>query len=258
LSDNRNLIVSLTSFPGRIEKVWLAIESIMDQSLKPDQIILWLAKEEFDGKKSLPKNLTRLEKRGLEIRFCEDNLMPHKKYFYAMQQYPESIVITIDDDMIYSPFLVEKLVENNKKYPKAICCSILREIEFDDQNNPLPYREWSYVRENKKPDFKYHVMGGGGTLFPPKSIHDEAFNVKNLKKMALRTDDLWLKIMSLKNGAKVMSIAGEFDRFFVPLIFKEMNRLADDNISQNINDRNLQALYRHYGINFVKSNFSKN
>jgi len=43
-SDKREqkLIVRLTSIPDRINRVFLTIESLLQQSLKPDQIILWL------------------------------------------------------------------------------------------------------------------------------------------------------------------------------------------------------------------------
>src|SRR5690554_3540856 len=38
--DEIGLIVSFTSFPARIDNVWLVVESILRQSVKPDKIIL--------------------------------------------------------------------------------------------------------------------------------------------------------------------------------------------------------------------------
>src|ERR1035437_9478438 len=35
------VIVSLTSFPVRIGRLWLVIETILRQTLKPEKIILW-------------------------------------------------------------------------------------------------------------------------------------------------------------------------------------------------------------------------
>ena len=74
------IIISLTSFPKRIDIVWITIESILRQSQKPDEIILWLAEEQFQGIDSLPKSLLELMERGLTIRFCDD-LRSHKKYY---------------------------------------------------------------------------------------------------------------------------------------------------------------------------------
>ena len=67
------VIVSLTSFPARIDTVYITIRSILMQSLKPDIIILWLAQEQFPEKeKELPYNLLKLKKYGLTIEWCHD------------------------------------------------------------------------------------------------------------------------------------------------------------------------------------------
>ena len=46
----KQLIVTLTSFPERINEVHLCINTLLNQTLKPDKIILWLAEEEFPNK----------------------------------------------------------------------------------------------------------------------------------------------------------------------------------------------------------------
>ena len=50
-----NLIISLTSYPERIEFVHLAIKSLLNQAILPSKIILWLAESEFPNReKNLP------------------------------------------------------------------------------------------------------------------------------------------------------------------------------------------------------------
>ena len=41
------IIVSLTTYNKRINTVFLTIESIFEQTVKPDKIVLWLDKNEF-------------------------------------------------------------------------------------------------------------------------------------------------------------------------------------------------------------------
>src|ERR1019366_6133497 len=53
------IIVSMTSFPTRIDKVWLVIETILRQTIKPDKIILWLSKDQFSSLDSLPQKLLK-------------------------------------------------------------------------------------------------------------------------------------------------------------------------------------------------------
>ena len=82
------VIVSLTSFGKRIYDVHLAIESIMQGSVKPNRIILWLSEEEFKGK-PLPKTLEKQKNRGLQIEYCED-LRSYKKIVPTMEKYPDA------------------------------------------------------------------------------------------------------------------------------------------------------------------------
>ena len=77
---DKRIIISLTSFPARIHRIWLVIESLLRQSYKPDMIILWLSKEQFGSIDSLPSNLLKLRERGLQIILKDSDLRSHKEY----------------------------------------------------------------------------------------------------------------------------------------------------------------------------------
>lgn len=114
---NPKLIVSLTSFPGRINVVEQTIDSILRQSLKPDYVILWLAESQFPTKeRSLPRSLVRYKKHGLQIRWCED-IRPYKKLIPTLREFPDDIIVTADDDIIYWENWLEKLYASHIKYP---------------------------------------------------------------------------------------------------------------------------------------------
>ena len=69
----QRVIVSFTSYPKRIGDVWLVVETLLRQSMKPDAVILWLAESQFPGRlDDLPKRLVAQQERGLTIRFCDD------------------------------------------------------------------------------------------------------------------------------------------------------------------------------------------
>lgn len=57
------IIVSLTSWERRLEKVYLSIESLLRQSIKPDYIFLWLS----DKIESIPDSLQKTKLRGVDI-----------------------------------------------------------------------------------------------------------------------------------------------------------------------------------------------
>ena len=55
-AQGKRMVVSLTTFPLRIGKVHLTIQSILRQSRPADRILLWLSKEEFPEEAPLPEN----------------------------------------------------------------------------------------------------------------------------------------------------------------------------------------------------------
>lgn len=247
LNSKEKYIVSLTSFPLRIDHVWLTIESILRQISKPDAIILWLYKGEFEGKDSLPKNLLKLEERGLQIRFCDENIKPHKKYYYTFQNYPEANIITVDDDIIYPPDLIKNFKRYQRKFPGTICCTISRKIKTDDSGT-LPYQNWKLEPKSIEPSFQHLPIGAGGVLYSPHTLDPEVLNIQILKKLALIQDDLWLKIMSIKKGAKVVSISNEYPRFFIPMIIKNNKQLMKSNINGGQNDKAMEDILNYYGF----------
>ena len=92
-SKSQQLIVSLTTYPKRFNVVYLTIESLMNQTMKPDKIILWLKKEELSYGK-IPQKILKLKSRGLDIRIVNENLRSYKKLVYAVEEFPTSNIIT--------------------------------------------------------------------------------------------------------------------------------------------------------------------
>lgn len=209
IDENGEIVVSLTSYPARINTVWITISSLLQQTLKPQKVILWLAKEQFTDCK-IPKNLKRLGKRGLEICFCDD-LKPHKKYYYAMQTYPESIIVTADDDIIYPENHLAKLWEAYLENPQCVSCLAFQKIKVKDDDFEI-YKKWPVDPNVKNPGMLILPIGANGVLYPPGSLDKELFNIEIIRKDTLYTDDLWLRCMGIKKNtpvyvADIMSIA---------------------------------------------------
>ena len=202
LDAESRIIVSLTTYPARISTVWIAIASLLQQTMKPCKLILWLAEEQFPGHK-IPDSLKKLQKRGLEIRFCED-LKPHKKYYYAMQKYPEYYIITADDDIFYPEDHIERLWKGHVKYPDAVICHWSHRIDFDGQEEFMPYNDWVDNAE-ETPSYATLAVGCNGILYPPGCLPGETFDKNRITEAALNTDDLWLKCMEIINGWKTVN-----------------------------------------------------
>ena len=86
------IVVSLTSFGARFSELPKTLKSFLRQSVKPDAIIVWLDKNE-----TLTDEMLSMQKYGVRFVFKDECLKPHKKYLYALQDFSDSIVITVDD-----------------------------------------------------------------------------------------------------------------------------------------------------------------
>src|SRR5690554_7292875 len=103
---DKEVILSLTTYNKRIFDVALTIESLFQQTIKANRIILWLAEDEFMGR-DLPVKLTKLIDRGLEIRYCED-----LKSYRSEEQCLNSSHVRIS----YAVFCLKKKIKYNEDY----------------------------------------------------------------------------------------------------------------------------------------------
>lgn len=199
------ITISLTSYGSRIETVYLTVESLMQQSLKADRIVLCLSKDEF-SETNLPASLKNQRERGLEILFCEEDIGPYTKFFYTFQKYPEDIVITIDDDFIYPIDTVDLLYQAYLKEPEVIHCNRAHQMLLAKPGHLLPYRKWNFDRALDKASLCTFPTGVGGVLYFPGSLDDAVFDKETFLKLAPNADDVWLKAMSLKKSVKCRRI----------------------------------------------------
>ena len=196
----KKIIVSVTSYPKRISYVIKALESIYNQTYKADEVILWLAEDQFPGKESdVPEALTKLvQEQKLTIRWCDD-LKPHKKYFYAIQENPDDLIITIDDDLTYEPKLIEKLMVSYLLHPEAVSAVRAHLMMVDEQDGVLPYNTWirEYDGSLGKPSMQLLCTGGAGALYPGWLFKNVKFDAELIKERCLYADDIWLKVLEV-------------------------------------------------------------
>lgn len=210
------VIVNLTSFPERIKCVAQAIRSLQKQTIRVHKIILWLAKEQFTNQE-LPETLTKLIGKDFEIRWCNEDLRPHKKYFYAFKEFSNSINITVDDDIYYDRSTIENLLISYIKYPYAISANRVHRMKIDKSGNILPYSTWD--REFNKyhhPSMELFATGVGGVLYPP-FIFDKkiALNIKTIIETCLDADDIWLKFNAIYTNTPVVLASEKFHLNFI-------------------------------------------
>lgn len=236
ISDD-TLIVSLTSYPARISKLWMVIKTLLNQKLVDNfKVILWLSENQFPkGLDSLPKSLTNLIEKGLDIRFVSDDLKSHKKYYYAFKEYPNNIVVTVDDDVLYSPILLRTLLDAHDKYSDCVICN--RGVKINKEKS---YRNWGKVDNFMIPVSSIMPTGIGGVLYPPRCYNNNIFNIEAIKSTCINGDDLWLNFMCRLNGTKVVHTGVRFG--FITVLSSQETALCKENVNHDKNDIQIDAI----------------
>lgn len=198
--EEADYVVSLTTYPARVGNVWRVIEMAANQRGIKEKyaICLYLIKSEFEGI-DLPAKIKELQARGLTVKFNEENLKCHNKYFYAFKDYPEKTVITIDDDLQYNHHTISELIKKNKEYPDCIIYNRGNRILKNE-----PYNNWPFVENLTCPQHDVFPTGVGGVLYPPHCCNRFVTDMEVIKKTCLRADDLWLNFMNRLNHTKVV------------------------------------------------------
>ena len=235
---HNTIIVSLTSFPARINHLWITIATLLNQTYEDVHIVLWLSRDQFPNEiGSLPKSLVRLTSKGLNIRFVDDDLRPHKKYFYAFKEWPDHCIVTVDDDIINNPHLVEALVKMHELYPDCVICN--RGINIEKN----AYVSWKHTDDKQAgvPSHRIMPTGIGGVLYPPGCYDNKhIFDIDAIKRTCLNGDDLWLNFMTRSKGTKVV-LTG-FKTGLVTLLTSQSSALCNNNVGQNMNDVQIAAI----------------
>lgn len=236
------VIVSLTSIPSRLKFLHLVIKSLFNQSHKPKKIIVWLNNE---MENQLPASLKKIQSDLFEIKYT--NLKcSHKKLIHTLEMYPEHIIITCDDDLIYRKKWLINLYKEHLKYPGDIIGNVTKKIRFGDNGYYLPYNLWKYNKNNTSSKTLLPI-GAWGILYPPNSLSKEVFNKDLFLKLTPTADDLWFKAMALINNT-ISRQSSNLPKEPVPIINTQKVSLKKENVKNNKNDIQWQELSSHFQL----------
>lgn len=237
------LVISFTSFGKRIKEAHITASSLLRQAHKPQRVILWLA----HGEVVSPK-LEKLKAQGLEIRFCDDT-RSYKKIIPTLQEYPEAIIVTADDDIIYPRNWLQKLYAEHLKAPKDVCCHRAHMLTRKPDGEVEPYNNWLWCVNTAEKPANIFPTGAGGILYPPHSLDPEVLNRAAFEELAPNADDIWLKAMALKNGSVARVVSHKPIRILISTPNTQKNSaLRSINIDQGQNDKQFKNVFMRYDL----------
>lgn len=201
------VIISLTSFPPAIRYVVPAVKSLLAGLVLPDKIVLYLTYSQF-GEEGVPKDLLKLAEESpiFEIRNYDRDIRSYRKLVPALRDFPEAVIVTVDDDVAYDRDMLRDFLAIHKKYPDCVLAHRAKRIKPDQ-----PYRNWKKLRwyhflgEKIKRGYDIIQTGVGGVLYPPHALLPEMIDEELFTKLAPTTDDIWFWAAAVANGRMVMA-----------------------------------------------------
>jgi hypothetical protein len=236
------LIVSLTSFSRRFRSLHCSLKCLLDQSVAPDAVILWLSE---DDRARLPASVTSLQTAGLIIR-TTTGLGSYKKIIPALEAFPEAYIVTADDDAYYGHRWLEKLVREARLGQRQIICHRAHGVRLNAEGLPLPYVQWDY--ELRRPEVSRRVFptGVGGILYPPGVFHHDVVDPSLYGTLCPMADDVWLYWMALRGGATFRKVGPRRAMALWP--GSQRASLSQVNVRNHGNDRQIGNLVARFGF----------
>ena len=217
IGEGNKLIITVSSWPRRISNVAPVIKRILYNSIQPDEIVINLAKSDFNVtddfnmlkensvvfKLNHPElidlfNLMETHK-NIYIHWYDDaELKSWKKHLYVVNHYsPDDVIICIDDDILYSEVFIETMLKSykyfNKEFPITSCgtnfcqgglafhgsATLYRPKDFGDFNSFLNEKIVHFLPED---NHLLNIMFANNVLLMPVIGYNYLFKDKNFNQ----------------------------------------------------------------------------
>ena len=250
---NLSLLVALTSFQARTRWLRPTLASLMRQSIKPDKIILYLHRNSVAD---LPPSVLAMRKRGLEITILDGaDLLAYKKIIPSLKTYPDALIVTADDDLMYERTWLAKLYHAYQREPHYLHCHRAHRIKRKKNGQLKQFLDWDLTSPGYQGAGSDLVAtNGAGTLFRSSLLSPEVFNQRVFLQDAPYADDLWIYAMARKQRTLVKKIAAHSTPLLEVHInastpLGQLSSLSKKNfIESKQNDRQLNAVLQRYDL----------
>lgn len=163
--NNEKIVISLTSWKKRINTAYKTIDSLL-KWCSYCHIVLVLAESEFLNKEAdLPTSIKHyIDNNLIELLWVDKNYITYKKSFFTAAKYPNAIIVTADDDKVYTEDFVAELYKYWQTNTNAVITYV------------------SSVPIERKYKHTCHQYGEA-VLYPPNYYHNTAIDLLKLDEI---------------------------------------------------------------------------
>lgn len=203
-SDDRRVIVSLSTVPDRINNLRPTIRALLKQTRLPDEIVL--AIPEFSTREQrpyvVPKYISRLPR--VRILRCRKDWGPATKFIPTVQEEltaerGNTLIMVVDDDRVYPRDALESYLYYSAQLPEAALCF---------RGAPMPRSmDWrnakmTYANELREPRRVAVITGCGSYLIQPRFFDESPWDYSGASPIAFYNDDIWISACLSRRGVK--------------------------------------------------------
>jgi Glycosyl transferase family 2 len=192
--ENRRVIASLSTLPGRINNLRPTIWSLLRQTRAPDEIVL--AVPEFSLREQrayeLPEYLSRLPR--IRLLPCRRDWGPATKFIPIIREElaagrGDTLIMVVDDDRVYPRDALATYLHYHTQMPDAAIC-----IRGAAMPRTLDWRDATmiYGSEIREPQGVAVITGCGSYLIQPRFFDESLWDYSRAPSGAFYMDDIWI------------------------------------------------------------------
>lgn len=239
---NGQLVVSLTSYPPRFDRLADTLRTLLLQSIRPDRTILWVAHDAFA---LLPPDVLACQTMGLEIKTTDDT-RSYKKLIPALEAHLNAYIVTADDDVYYEANWLKELVEAHHKSGAKVICHRAHKLHLNTQHEPSPYTEWTHNLASDEQSHLIFPTGVSGVFYAPHCFDNRVLDQELFQALCPYADDVWFYWMHRLTGGCAQKIGGK--RRILEWDMLPTSDLRSYNVLENGNDVQINALIKAFGF----------
>lgn len=216
----QRVVISLTTTPYRIDKIRDTLDSLLNQSINVDQIYLNIpyVLQRDNIQYNIPEWLQNYP--GITINRVDD-FGPITKLLPALEKEsdPNTIIITVDDDVWYPRHVVRDLVGYSLQHPQVAVTPIHIDYKVDEE------QQFKKVKYRFKHGSKASlVVGAAGVAYRRDFFKPDFVQfITTLPEQCKLSDDLTISMYLRRNHIDIeQTIEKSFNPIVVPFTYKEL------------------------------------
>lgn len=202
--DHQRVIASLSTLPDRINHLRPTIQSLLNQTQPPDEIVIAVPEFSVREQKAyvVPDYLLRLP--GVRILRCQKDWGPATKFIPTIQEELQAgrqrtLVWVVDDDRVYPRDALETYLHYHEQLPEGALC-----FRGAAMPKTLDWRDAKMVfgNELRAPQRVAVITGCGSYLIQPRFFDQSLWDYSAAPGGAFYMDDIWISGYLSRRGVE--------------------------------------------------------